>query len=255
MLQSSSAATLRDRKDNTVKHIIAIGGGGLAVAPDGLLLEQYILAQSGKARPAVCFLPNASADPGEYSLRFYAALSQLDCRLSHLSLFAPPSADLASFLLEKDVIYVGGGNTKSMLALWREWGLVEILRHAYERGIILCGVSAGAICWFEQGLTDSIPGPYTVLPCAGFLRGSCSPHYDGEAQRRPQFHELLLQGAIQPGHAVEDGAALHFVDGELHAVVTSRPTAKAYYVEKQDQGVSERALGTQYLGADTPPQA
>jgi dipeptidase E len=231
-----------------MEQIIAIGGAGLSLEPDGLLLERYILAQSGKARPSVCYLPHAGSNPMEQTLNFYTAAAHLDCRPSHMSLFNPPTADLASFLLEKDVIYVGGGNTKSMLALWREWNMLEILREAGERGIILCGVSAGAICWFEQGLTDSIPGPFTVLPCAGFLRGSCAPHYDSEAQRRPRFHELLLSGAIVPGYAVEDGVALHFVDGELRGGVSSRPQARAYYVEKGAQAIGERELSVRYLG-------
>ncbi len=231
-----------------MKHIIAIGGAGLSLEPDHLRIERYILAQSGKERPAICFLPNASADPIEYAFRFYAAITQLECRPSHLSLFRPPTADLESFLLEKDIIYVGGGNTKSMLALWHEWGLVDILREAWERGVVLAGVSAGAICWFEQGVTDSIPGPFTMLPCVGFLPGSCCPHYDSEVERRPRYHHLLAQDEILPGYAVEDGAALHFQDGELLRVVSSRPTATAYWVEKQSGEVQERLLANHYLG-------
>ena len=232
-----------------MKHILPIGGAGLSLTPDGLMLERYILGLTGNARPAVCFLPHAGANPMDQVLNFYTAAATLDCRPSHLSLFSPPTADLASFLLEKDVIYVGGGNTKSMLALWREWGLVDILRQAHERGIVLSGVSAGAICWFEQGLTDSIPGPFTVLTCTGFLPGSCAPHYDSEAQRRPRFHELLTQGAMKPGYAIEDGVALHFADGELRGGVSSRPQAGAYYVDKLGGAVSERRLDVRYLGA------
>jgi dipeptidase E len=231
-----------------MKHIIAMGGGGLSLEPDKLLLDQYALTQSGKARPAICFLPSASADPINYTLNFYAAVAQLECRPSHLNLFSPPTADLESFLLEKDVIYVGGGNTKSMLALWREWQMDKILRKAWERGVVLAGVSAGAICWFEEGLTDSIPGPFTRLKCLGFLAGTCCPHYDGEVLRRPRFHELLQRGEIMPGYAVEDGAALHYVDDKLSSVVSSRPNARAYAVEVVGGAVRERPVEAMYLG-------
>jgi peptidase E len=228
-----------------MKQIIAMGG--FSLEPERQALERYILAQTGKSRPSVCFFPHATADPVNYTLRFYESAAHLDCRPSHLSLFSPPTADLESFLLEKDVIYVGGGNTKSMLALWREWGIVDILRKAWERGIVLAGVSAGAICWFEQGLTDSIPGPYTALRCTGFLAGSCSPHYDGEVERRPRYHALMLRDEILPGYGVEDGAALHFVNGDLRSVVSSRPNAKAYRVEKAAGDISEQPLEALYV--------
>lgn len=231
------------------KNIVAIGGGGLINAPDGLLIEKYVLGLTGKSRPSVCFLPTATADPTTYTLSFYTAFAQLDCRMSVLNLYAPPTADLESFILEKDAIYVGGGNTKTMLATWREWHLDDIFRKAWDKGIVLSGVSAGMICWFEQGLTDSIPGPYTSLPCLGFLSGSCSPHYDGEVNRRPRFHELIESGEMMDGLAADDGAALHFVDRELKRVVTSRPNARGYTVAKQGNHIEEKLLPVTYLGA------
>lgn len=238
----------RDRSDKIkVKQIIAMGGGGFSMEPDNSALDRYVLEQTGKPRPAVCFLPTAGGDPADYVVKFYAAFTKLDCRPSHLSLFRPPTADLQSFILEKDVIYVGGGNTRSMLALWREWGLDEILREAWNRGVVLAGLSAGAICWFEQGVTDSVPGPLGPLPCLGLLPGSCCPHYDGETERRPAYHRLLSQDEILPGFGVDDGAALHFVGRELKGVVSSRPSARAYAVEKVSGEVSERPLESVHL--------
>jgi dipeptidase E len=229
------------------KHIIAMGGGGFSMEPDNLALDRYVLAQAGWPRPKVCFLPTASGDAESYCQNFAAAFAGLACEPSTLSLFRPHTADLKTFLLAQDVIYVGGGNTKSMLALWREWGLDVILREAWESGIVLAGLSAGAICWFEEGLTDSIPGPLTRLPCLGFLPGSCCPHYDGEAERRPTYHRLLAAGQILPGYAADDGAALHFVDDQLSRVVTSRPAAQAYALEVRAGEVVERVLATECL--------
>jgi peptidase E len=230
-----------------IRHLIALGGGGFSMEPENLALDQYILQQTGKARPRVCFFPHATDDAVRYVRNFYEAFTRLDVRPTALSLFNPPTADLESFLLEQDVIYVGGGNTKSMLALWREWSLDHILRKAYESGIILAGISAGAICWFEQGLTDSIPGAYTALTCLGFLPGSCSPHYDGEPERRPAFQRLLAEGKIKSGLALDDGAAAHFVDDELRQVVASRPNAGAYRLDVVAGQVVERALAVTYL--------
>jgi dipeptidase E len=229
-------------------HIITMGGGGFSMEPDNLALDRYIVAQSGKADPKVCFLSQASGEGRDYIINFYKAFSELNCHPSHLSLFQPHTADLETFLLAQDIIYVGGGNTKSMLALWREWNLPAILRLANEQGTILAGISAGCICWFEQDLTDSIPGDLTALPCLGMLSGSCSPHYDGEAQRRPSYQTLVANGGIMPGYAFDDGAAGHFVDGKLMEVVSSRPNAKAYYVELQESQAVETVLDTRYLG-------
>ena len=231
-----------------MQQIIAIGGAGLSAEPDKFLLERYVVAQTGKEQPKVAFLPQASGEHQDYIIQFYRAFLDLGCQPSHLSLFQPHTAKIADYLLSQDVIYVGGGNTKSMLALWREWGIDAILRQALDAGIVLTGVSAGAICWFERGTTDSIPGDLTALPCLGCLSGSLSPHYDGEAQRRPTYHRLIGGGEIPAGYAFEDGVAGHFVDGVLKQVVSSRPTAKGYYVERVGDQAQETALDTLYLG-------
>ena len=125
------------------------------------------------------------------------------------------------------MIYVGGGNTRSMLSLWREWGVDKVLRQALHNGTVLAGVSAGAICWFEQGVTDSV-WPLGVLPCLGFLKGSCCPHFDGEAERRPAFTSMLAEGRIKAGIALDDNAMGHYIDGELHRVVCSAEKSNAY---------------------------
>jgi len=232
------------------KHIIALGGGGFSMEPENPLLDLYVLNASGQLRPAVCFLPQASGESRDYMAKFYEAMTKLDAQPSHLSLFdTPPRPDMRDFLLSQDVIYVGGGNTKSMIVLWQAWGVDAMLREAYERGVVLAGISAGANCWFEQCITDSVTPELNLMDCLGFLPGSYCPHYDGEAQRRPTFHRLIASGAIKDGIACDDGAAAHFVDGELVCVVSSRPQVKGYRVMRGVDGEAvESEIETQYLG-------
>lgn len=186
------------------------GGGGFSMEPDNPLLDRYVLEISRSERPAVCFLPPASGDAEGYINGFYAAFDRFPCRPSHLSLFKPPKADLRSFILDQDVIYVGGGNTRNLLVLWREWGLDRFLREAWEAGVVLSGISAGMICWFETGMTDSTPG--------------------------------LTDAAVGDGYAAEDGVALHFIGDDLARVVSSRPDARAYRVERRGETVVETPL-------------
>jgi dipeptidase E len=240
--------SLKMKFDKKLKQIIAMGGGGFSMEPENPLLDQYILAQSHKANPGVCFIPTASAESPDYILKFYDAFLRLGCRPSHLSLFHLPAQDLEDFLLNQDILYVGGGNTRSMLALWHEWDLERILKQAWERGIILSGISAGAICWFEQGVTDSFPGELNAMDCLGFLEGSCCPHYNGEPDRRPAFQRLIAEGKIKAGIALDDGVAIHFVDDHIEQYVSSRPGAYAYRVEESKNGVSEQVLMVHYLG-------
>jgi dipeptidase E len=228
------------------RQIIALGGGGFAVDPDHLALDRYILAQARVPEPAVAFVPTASGDSDNYVVRFYAVYLGLPCRPTHLAFFRR-TRDLRAYLLTQDVIYVGGGNTKSMLAVWRAWGLPELLREAWEAGIVLAGISAGAICWFAQGVTDSFADQLRVLDCLGFLPGSCCPHYNGEAERRPAYHRLLRSREIAPGFAIDDGAALHFVNGEVHRVVTARHGSTAYRVRVIDGAVQEEPIAAEYL--------
>ena len=233
-----------------MRQIIAMGGGGFSMEPDNLALDRYVLAQVKVEHPKVCFLAQASGESLDYTVRFYRAFNSLNCQASHLSLFSPHTAAVGDFLLEQDVIYVGGGNTKSMLALWREWGLDKSLANAADNGTILAGISAGCICWFKYGSTDSIPGKYTALPCLGYIDAGCSPHYDGEPMRRPRMHEMVAAGEMPAGYAFDDGAAGHFIDGKLTRVVSSRPNAKGYWVERTDDGVTETVLETEYLLKD-----
>lgn len=227
-------------ESDVVRHIVAAGGWSFAEAPDNPLLNQYVLDLAHKERPKICFVPTASGDSNEYIVRFYSAFAQLACVPSHLALWPnPPTADLRSLVLEQDIICVGGGNTKNLLALWREWELDAIFREAWKRGIVLCGVSAGSICWFEEGITDSIPGALTPLRCLGFLKGSNCPHFDSEPERRPTFHRLLVEGRIGPGYAADDGVALHYVGERLERAVSARPNARAYHLALVDGAVTE----------------
>lgn len=230
-----------------MKQIIALGGGGFSMEPENPLLDRYILKQVGKTNPKIGFIGTASGDAEGYISNFYNFFEKEDCQPSHLSLFKPPTRDLESFVLEKDILYVGGGNTKNLMILWKEWGLDTILKKAWEQGIVLAGISAGSLCWFEEGVTDSYGDELEPLNCLGFLAGSNCPHYDGEADRRPTYHKLVSSQKLQPGYAADDGVALHFIDQQLHKVVSSRPTAKAYRVEF-DENVIERELETVYLG-------
>jgi len=226
-----------------------MGGGGFSMEPENLLLDQFVLGVIGVANPKVCFVGTASGDAQSYVDKFYAAFRTLPCVPADLSLFKPHTADLRSFVLEQDVIYVGGGNTRNLLVLWREWGLDAILREAWLSGVVMAGISAGSICWFEQGLSDSvIPGELAPLACAGFLPGSNCPHYDGEPDRRPVYQRCIREGTLSAGFAADDGAALHWVGDKLARAVSSRPAARAYRVELVGAEVVETALDTDWLG-------
>jgi len=226
-------------------HIIAMGGGGFSMEPDNLRLDHYILEKAGKPNPVVCFVPTAGGDADDYIAQFYHSYRKLPCRPRHLPLFKPPG-DIAGCIAESDVIYVGGGNTRNLLAIWREWGVDALLRQAWERGTLLCGLSAGAICWFEHGVTDSA-GPLAPVRCLGFLSGTCVPHYDAQTHRRPAFHEFLRQSLLTNGYGLDDGAAAYFVDGEVSEFVSSRVHARAFYVRKKNGQVIEEPRDTRLL--------
>jgi peptidase E len=221
------------------RQIIAMGGGSFTVEPENPALELYILAQARRSNPSVCFVPTASGDADSYISKFYAAYSKLRCRPTHLKFF-DRTPDLRKLLLAQDVIYVGGGNTKSMLGVWREWQFPGLLRRAWNSGTVLAGISAGAICWFETGVTDSWAGRLAPLPCLGWLPDACCPHYDGEAERRPAVHEFVARGAVPETLALDDGVAAHFVGRKLARIVSSRAKAGAYRVHR----VGRRAIET-----------
>ncbi len=164
------------------------------------------------------------------------------------SVYDGPSGDWRDYVLSKDVIYVGGGNTRNLLTLWRDWTLDRIMREAWEQGIVMTGTSAGSICWFEDGLTDSIPGTLAPLQCLGLLKGSNCPHYDSESQRRSSYQQFVGSGQISPGIACDDGVALHFVNDNLHRVVSSRLSARAYRLTVEGNVTSEHELLPDYLG-------
>lgn len=231
-----------------MRQIITLGGGGFSMEPDNPLLDLYILKQAKKAKPQICFIPTASGDSDNYISRYYNFFNQQDCKPSHLSLFEPPTRDLESFILEKDIVYVGGGNTKNLLILWKEWGLDGILRKAWNQGVILAGLSAGSICWFKEGVTDSYGDVLEPIKCLGFLKGSNCPHYDGEIERRTTYHKLIESKKIQSGVATDDGVAIHYKEQGISKIVSSRPNAKAYSVSFEKK-VIERELQTEFLGS------
>lgn len=219
-----------------------MGGGGFSMAPDDATLptplDAYVLglataraATDGRDRPRICFVGTASGDDAGYLARFQAAFDP-HAETSYLALFARTVDDLEAFVLDQDALYVGGGNTASLLAVWRAHGLDRVVRRAHEAGVVLAGISAGAICWFESGTTDSFGTALEPLDGGlGLVPGSHSPHYDGEPERRGAYHRLIGSGRLAPGLAADDGAALVFDGATLVEVVSERAGATAYRVE------------------------
>jgi len=236
---------------DAARTIVAMGGGGFE-PPYNSLLDDHVLGlardQRSRERPRVCFVPTASGDSDAYVASFYAAFARRS-EASHLGLFNRTIGDLERFLLEQDVVDVGGGNTANMLAIWRVHGVDRILARAWEAGVILAGVSAGSICWFEGGTTDSF-GPLAAFSDGlGLLSGSHSPHYDGESQRRPTYTRLVADGTLPDGYAADDDAALVFNGTNLAEVVAGRQAARAYRVVRDPTGEAvETELPTRYLG-------
>jgi len=229
--------------------IVAIGGGSCGIEPENRALDDYLLGLTGKERPKVCNIPTASGDAFGGIVRFYNAYTSERCRPSHLELFQRTVRDLRSFLLGQDVIYVGGGNTAAMLAIWRQHGVDVILREAWEQGVLLCGVSAGGNCWFEACSTDSFGLDLDALNDGlGFLPGSFCPHYDGEARRRPTLAEFIGAGRLPDGWAADNHAMLRFAGSELVEAVASKPAARGYRVTRNgDGGFEEQTLEMRLL--------
>lgn len=203
---------------------------------------RYVLEASGKPKPRACFVPTASGESLPVIGVFYETYARFGLELDVLHFFRRTPQDLRAYLFAFDVVHVGGGNTRSMLAVWKHWGFDAVVREAWERGIVLCGSSAGSICWFEEGLTDSVAGDLLPMEGLGFLRGSNCPHYDGEKDRRPSYQRLVASGAMRAGIACDDGVALHYKDDSLHAIVSARPPARAYRVEQADGALKETPL-------------
>jgi peptidase E len=232
-------------------QIVAFGGGGFSMEAGNPLMDDYVLGLVDRERPRVCFLPSASGDADHYIVRFFRHFPAGRCEPSHVSLFRRErgiGGDLREHLLSQDIIYVGGGSVISLLGVWQAHGVDELLREAWMRGTVLCGLSAGSLCWFAEGVTAFHGAPE---PCAGLglLPYSNAVHYDGEPDRRGAYHRFLAEG-MRPGYACRDGAALHFRGVELARVVSSRREAGAYHVACVEDEVIETPLAADYLGKE-----
>ena len=228
------------------KQIIAIGGGGFGRNPKNLDIERYIIDNARVSRPKTCFIPTATGEDKSYIVNFYKAFSKLHCSPSHLEFFTR-TPDLRNLILDQDIVFVGGGNTKSMLAVWNEWGLPNLLREAYINGAVLAGVSAGAICWFNRGVTDSWANSLKIMDCLGFVEGNCCPHYDEEEERRPAVHKFLKNEKLEQCYAIEGGCAIHCIDGKIQNAVSFIPNKKAYLIKSDNGAITEEELKTIYI--------
>ena len=220
------------------RQIIAIGGGGFGRNPGQGIIENYILEQSDVDKPKVCFIPTATGDDEGYIESSYSTFSMLDCDPVHLDFFKR-TPNLEKLILNQDIIFVGGGNTKSMLAVWKDWNLDNLLKNAYENGTIMCGVSAGAICWFDSGITDSWAEELKIMNCLGFVKGVCCPHYDEEPERRPTVHNLIEGQEIDSCIAIDGGCALHLINEDAYRSVVFSENKNAFNVSLKNNLIDE----------------
>ena len=232
------------------RTILAMGGGGFTMEPANPALDDFILTLARSREPKILFLPTASGDPNAQISSFRATFGDRACRPLQLSLFRLEHnpANLRELILAQDVVYVGGGSMRNLLAIWREHGIDLLLREAWERGVVLAGISAGAMCWFQNGITRSAGSP---APAAGlgFLPGSLTVHCDGDPTRLPVFLDAIARGVIPDGYAADDGVGLLFEDEQLVRVVSSRPAARAYRVQRMGQGAIRTVIDPELLAA------
>jgi peptidase E len=223
-----------------VRHIVGLGGGGSEEQIK--LLFDYVLGLTGKEHPRLMFVPTASAERDD-DIAWFFERNAHRADVTALRTFPWAPADVRDVILSQDAIFVGGGNTANMLAIWKVHGVDTLMREAWGQGIVLSGWSAGMICWFEHGVTDSFGPQLDSMECLGFLSGSACPHYDGEERRRPRYRELL-QGGLPAGLAADDGVGLHFEGTELAEVITCREGAAAYRVSADGEDrIDARLLG------------
>ncbi len=225
--------------DGEPRRILAMGGGGFTMPEHDQsdALDRFVLALTGKTVPRVCFLPTASGDPREQVTRFYERFGDWPCEPTVLSLFhlGRDRIDPVAHILAQDAVYIGGGSMRNMLAIWREHGIDEAMRTGWERGIVLAGLSAGAMCWFEGGVTMSGGAP-EVVHGLGLLSGSLSVHLDGETERLPVYEQAVAKGALPPGYAADDGAAVVFYGTKIAECVASRTDARVMRVNADGVG-------------------
>lgn len=216
------------------KQIVAIGGALAASIPESRLVLSYVLSLADRSQsPTVLMIDTANGNsPLQTSATYRALAGTGNFTPNELNFFGrmPVDADLRKLVLSQDVILVSGGNTKTMLAAWHDYGLPELLREAWENGTILAGSSAGAICWFEQCLTDSRAGDFLPMDCLGFLPGSCCPHFDGEKGRKETYFRLVSEGTLKPGIAIDERVAVHYIGDRIERVVTPNEQKGAYLV-------------------------
>lgn len=236
------------------RRILAIGGGGFMMEDGISAIDAYICDLTGRSKPKVCFIATPSGDLPAHIDKFYTTYAALGCETSHLAFFRLPShnaisvTDFARHLLAQDAIFVGGGNTKSALAVWREWAVDEALRAAWENGVLLAGMSAGAMCWFESGLTDSFWGAdYRPLQCMGLLPGACGVHYSSDQKRRASLHQALKLNTVPASIAIDDHAAVLFEGIDIDRVVSWRHGATAYRVDREEDAVIETSMPAEFI--------
>ncbi len=252
-----SGARGRLRPDGDPRRILAMGGGGFTMQERSDALDRFVLALTGAEVPRICFLPTASGDPRDQVTRFHERFRAWPCEPSIVSLFhlGRDRIDPIAHLLAQDAIYVGGGSMRNMLAIWREHGIDEAMRTAWERGIVLAGLSAGAMCWFEGGVSMSGGAP-EVVRGIGLLPGSLSVHLGGESERLPTYRDAIATGRLPPGYAADDGAALLYEGTRLVECVASRPGARVLRIEAAGAGeVTEVAEPVRALPGAAAPGA
>jgi peptidase E len=236
--------------EKAVRRIFAMGGGGFTMEPGNPLLDRFALSLSPRPRPRICFLPTASGDTQAQIIGFYEAFGDEACEPFHVSLFrlGGEPVQLREVIRGADIVYAGGGSATNMLAIWRAHGLDRLLRDAWRSGVVLCGLSAGSMCWFEMGITKSVGHPEPV-PGLGLLPGSNSVHYDGEPDRRPAYLRAVAEGRVPGGYGVEDGVGLLFEGRDLARAVSSREGGQAFHVQRVGDGdASETPLDVEWLG-------
>jgi len=222
-------------------QVIAIGGGGFGRNPGKGIIEKYILSQVSSKPPNICFIPTATGDDKSYIENYYLTFGKFECNPTHLDFFKR-TPNLDKLIFNQDIIFVGGGNTKSMLAVWKEWHLDSILKKAYEKGIIMSGVSAGAICWFEKGITDSWQEKLNIIDCLGLVSGNCCPHYDEELERKPSLTKFLKDKALDNCFAIEGGCALHIKNDAVFSAISFEGKKNSYNVVVNNNKLKEDIL-------------